>query len=591
MAHRVVVQTRKSGQLIVAAIDFGTTYSGYAYSFKDHYQRDPLQIFSHSWVDGYGLCTLKVPTTVLFDKAGDFNAFGYEAEEKYAELSSSDKHIGWKYFRHFKMTLHNRPNLTLKTKLRDDQGKTMPAIKIFSAAIKYLKTHLFNKLTESYYNRQQSVKGNSVANDVYINIDDDILWILTVPSIWSDSAKQFMRVAAVQAGIPEGQLFLALEPEAAAIFTKTAVLSTNNSDETGAFENDSQFMVIDLGGGTVDITVHKVQNDGKLHEVYPPSGGPWGGTLVDDHIYEFLENLFGRKVLEKLKTESTTETLDMHRTLELKKRQFRVTDEDDGKVNLTVPGSLYEIYEEENREERFLDRLERLYSNKVQKKWGRLIIDQNIFHKLFTESIDNLTEHLVAICRRHDMAGVNTFVLVGGYSECDVLKQSIKDIFTDKHMIIPEEASSAVAKGAVLFGHDPDIIDSRRAPCTYGISTAVPFDSRVHPAKHRHRDMCEDVFKVFIPVGTEIVPGKTQVAHSFNTAKSSSVEIYKSISEHPSFITDPGCEKVGEIDISGTAGESTRVDIIMKFGDTELHVEAKEQETGNKISAKFNFLR
>ncbi|XP_053373616.1 heat shock 70 kDa protein 12A-like [Mercenaria mercenaria] len=591
MSQRVAVQTRKSGHLIVAAIDFGTTYSGYAYSFKDHYQRNPLQIFSHSWTDGHGLFTTKGPTLVLFDKNGDFNAFGYEAEEKYAQLSSSDKHTGWKYFRHFKMTLHNRTNLTLKTKLRDDQGKTMPAIKVFSAAIKYLKTHLLDKLTESYYNRQQSVKGNAAAKDVGINVNDDILWVLTVPAIWNDSAKQFMRVAAVQAGIPESQLLLALEPEAAAIFCRTAVLSTNKSDEAGAFKKDSQFMVIDLGGGTVDITVHKVHNDEKLHEVYPPSGGPWGGTLVDEQIYEFLENLFGRKVLQILQKESKTETLDMHRTLELKKRQFKVMDEEDGKVNLTLPSSLYEIYDEENSEETFLDRLERLKSNKVQKKRGRLIIDQDIFHEMFMKSIDSLTEHLEAICRRHDMAEVKTLILVGGYSECDVLKQSIKDTFTDKHVIIPEEASSAVVKGAVLFGHNPDIIDSRRAPCTYGISSAVPFDPKIHPAMHKHRDMCEDVFKVFIPIGTEIVPGKTQVIHSFNTAQSSSVEIYKSISEHPSFITDPGCEKVGEIDISGTAGESTRVDIIMKFGDTELHVEAKEQETGNKISAKFNFLR
>lgn len=38
--------SRYKTKLIVAAIDFGTTYSGYAYSFRDEYQKDPLKVFS-----------------------------------------------------------------------------------------------------------------------------------------------------------------------------------------------------------------------------------------------------------------------------------------------------------------------------------------------------------------------------------------------------------------------------------------------------------------------------------------------------------------------------------------------------------------
>ena len=36
-------------------------------------------------------------------------------------------------------------------------------------------------------------------------------------------------------------------------------------------------MVVDCGGGTVDITVHEITNtDGKLREVFRASGGPYG---------------------------------------------------------------------------------------------------------------------------------------------------------------------------------------------------------------------------------------------------------------------------------------------------------------------------
>lgn len=37
-------------KLIVAAIDFGTTYSGYAYSLKDEYKKDPMKVFFGTFV-------------------------------------------------------------------------------------------------------------------------------------------------------------------------------------------------------------------------------------------------------------------------------------------------------------------------------------------------------------------------------------------------------------------------------------------------------------------------------------------------------------------------------------------------------------
>lgn len=34
-------------------------------------------------------------------------------------------------------------------------------------------------------------------------------------------------------------------------------------------------------GGTVDITVHQVNHDGSLVELYKANGGNWGGTYID----------------------------------------------------------------------------------------------------------------------------------------------------------------------------------------------------------------------------------------------------------------------------------------------------------------------
>ena len=64
--------------------------------------------------------------------------------------------------------------------IEDDKGKKMEAMKVFSAAIGYLKEHL-----HSTCKRQLT--------DIK---DSDITWVLTVPAIWTDPSKQFMREAA-----------------------------------------------------------------------------------------------------------------------------------------------------------------------------------------------------------------------------------------------------------------------------------------------------------------------------------------------------------------------------------------------------------
>ena len=57
-------------------------------------------------------------------------------------------------------------------------------------------------------------------------------------------------------------------------------------------------MVLDCGGGTVDITVHKLLCDPTekflCNELIPSSGGcEWGSKYVDLYFEEFLKDFFG----------------------------------------------------------------------------------------------------------------------------------------------------------------------------------------------------------------------------------------------------------------------------------------------------------
>lgn len=93
--------------LVVAAIDFGTTYSGYAYTFKNEFEKDHLKIYTNQqWVDSETqFASHKTSTSILFDAKGCFDSFGFEAENKYADLLSEEEDEGWRFFKRFKMQL------------------------------------------------------------------------------------------------------------------------------------------------------------------------------------------------------------------------------------------------------------------------------------------------------------------------------------------------------------------------------------------------------------------------------------------------------------------------------------------------------
>ena len=70
----------------------------------------------------------------------------------------------------------------MDTTIEDVNGVEMRAFDIFTVAIKYLKEQMLAKL-------QGSLMGSTI---------DDVHFVLTVPAIWEDQSKMFMRRAAGQ---------------------------------------------------------------------------------------------------------------------------------------------------------------------------------------------------------------------------------------------------------------------------------------------------------------------------------------------------------------------------------------------------------
>ncbi|GLD68312.1 heat shock 70 kDa protein 12A-like protein [Lates japonicus] len=269
------------GDSYVIAIDFGTAYSGYAFSMTP--RGEEIDPFLKRWGKELGLDTPKTPTCILFNEEEEFLKFGYEAKTEYLNMrGKARKHY---FFEAFKMALYGK-TLNKDMTIKAANGKSMKALKVFTEALRYLKEDAL-----------KTIAANTAGTKF---IASDFTWVLTVPTIWDPSAKQFMREAATQAGIvtkgTEDRLVIALEPEAASVWCKKlpaeGFISQNHGGDSLEHSPGTQYIVVDCGGGTIDITVHEVLDGGALKALHKASGNDLGGQTVDKKYKEFLREIF-----------------------------------------------------------------------------------------------------------------------------------------------------------------------------------------------------------------------------------------------------------------------------------------------------------
>ncbi|KAL3880726.1 hypothetical protein ACJMK2_032943 [Sinanodonta woodiana] len=579
----------KRNYLMVAAIDFGTTYSGYAFSFKYDFEKDPLKISANNWTAGSrALVSLKTPTTVLINSKKEFSAFGYEAEDRYAELAEEEDHTGWYYYRRFKMMLFDKTDLTRRTMLKDIEGKEMPAMTVFSMCIRYLRNHLLETLK---------------SRDTGTN-DSDIRWVLSVPAIWNDSAKQFMREAAQNAGINGDQLMIALEPEAASMFCKhLPVDRISGAPDTGisVFSPGTKYLVLDAGGGTVDITVHEVLADRKVRELHKASGGDWGGTQVDEAFKQLLIKIVGNDVMVRFSRNHTADYLDMYREFETKKRA--ISGDIVGKVTFKIPIALKDIFEETTGEDIKDAIAQTRYSEQLSWTGDKLRINADLMKCLFDSAISGMTNHLRQLFNEPTVKGTDTILLVGGFSDSPLLQEAVRKTFPDKRLIIPQDAGLAVLKGAVIFGHQPESISARVAKYTYGIEVYRNFDAKIHPPSRKvvidGIEKCKDIFSKHVEKGETVIVGQAKPEQRYTPVeegqKTLVMNVYISTDSDPKFVTESSCRLLGTLNVvapvvDGKTSKEYGVWTKMIFGDTELKVEARDEKNNKVTKSNFNFL-
>ncbi|XP_026856410.1 heat shock 70 kDa protein 12B isoform X1 [Electrophorus electricus] len=627
---------------VVVAIDFGTTSSGYAFSFTD----DPEAIhMMRRWEGGDpGVANQKSPTCLLLTPDLRFHSFGFAARDSYHDLDPEEARH-WLYFDKFKMKIHSTSDLTMVTELESVSGQRVRAIEVFAHALRFFREHALKEMKDQSSSLLQR---------------DEVRWVITVPAVWRQPAKQFMREAAYLAGLvsPDSheQLLIALEPEAASIYCRKLRLHqlidlsqrpiTNSLDQDGSRPFDSSFrqareqlrrarhsrtflvesgtgelwsemqtgdkyMVADCGGGTVDLTVHQIeQGQGTLKELYKASGGPYGAVGVDLAFEAMLCRIFGTDFIKTFKAKRPAAWVDLTIAFEARKRTAAP-----GRVaalNISLPFSFIDFYKRHCGHS-VETALRRSKVNIV--KWssqGMLRLTTEAMNELFQPTINNIIRHIEDLMQKEEVKGVRFLFLVGGFAESPMLQRAVQNALGHHcRIIIPQDVGLTILKGAVLFGLDPTVVRVRRCPLTYGVGVLNRFVEGRHPREKLlikdGREWCTDILDRFVSVDQSVALGEV-VRRSYTPARLGQrkiiINIYCSNTDDVVYITDPGVRKCGAITLdlpepsaaaacssaNDSAGERREIRAAMQFGDTEIKVTAVDVATGRQMRASIDFL-
>lgn len=323
-----------------------------------------------------------------------------------------------------------------------------------------------------------------------------------------------------------------------------------------------------------------------MKELNKASGGPWDGNKVDEAYEEMLSNIFGAQAIQKFKKAYVGDYFDLLRDFETIKRT--ISTDTEGKMMFRIPASLKKC--SETRKLTIEDLINKSqYRGQISWMSDKIRVEKVVARSLFDVAIGELTRHVELVLSDPQVTGINAILLVGGFGECELIKDSFEKKFRNKKLIVPADAGLAVLKGSVRFGHLPDIISLRVSRYTFGWSVMPEFDEKIHDKSkkvtHYGKPRCRDVFRALVQIGEEVPVGK-EIRENGRPAscdqKSFTIEMYSSTEEQPKYVTDKGCTYLGKITVDLPDSDNIadkHFSVLLTFGRTELTVRVLLEKT------------
>jgi hypothetical protein len=556
---------------VVAAIDFGTFSSGFAWAKVGPETRrlrnDDINLY-HVWPSSGGWYP-KTRSALLFDPDGSLVAWGYDAVRRFTEspdtLSSS-------FVQDFKMLLWrgSYPGV------RPPENKTGKTPEDLIAVY----------LGELYKKAVSRLESADVS-------DDQVDWWVTVPGIWPESGKQTMLRAADTAGMPVDRLNVALEPEAAALYC----MAVGESQPVG-----TRILVVDCGGGTVDLVSLEVRPDGDFGRKLT-HGIPMGAESTIPELEKKIAEMLGGTDYWYLKKTKPRSVQKFWRDWEDARNSF--TADQEHPVRITFPSLPQDDERYARMATRLLGRREQegeIESIVISASDVRGILDRLV--RPICDCVDGMLRELAVDGRTH--AGQTIVYAVGGFAESHYLQHHLREVVEGRgaRLTVPERTSSAVLAGAVIYGARPSLIKTRTSSLTYGYGIRTDFNSDEDPPDRCLIDEEGNPkvrrLKILVERGKTIKYDEEVCSTAFPVEKGqqrATFVFYATESIDPRYPDEEGVQKKGTITVELPKLPRRRkrklhdrpIRLFATFGDTKIDVRAIDEVSGEAAIATIEF--
>ncbi|KAF6746720.1 hypothetical protein DFP72DRAFT_822694 [Ephemerocybe angulata] len=492
-----------SKRRLVLAFDIGTTYSGISYCILDPGQapeiRGVTRFPAHEQVSGAS----KIPTVLYYDREGKMTAAGAEAcREGIYETATEE---GWEKAQWFKMHVRSQRGTTMDFADRlppIPAGKTV--VQVLADFMQYLYQCARAYISDTHANGQV----------LWASVESDIDYVISHPNGWEGYQQSQMCEAVALAGLiadsdlGKSRITFVTEGEASLHY------AIRNGLSEEALENGHGIVIVDAGGGTVDVSAYRKRVDdgkGRFEEIAVPQCHFFGSVFVSIQAKLFLSELLS----ESFYLEDLDHIVDQFDTTT--KLRFR----NDSEPQFIRFGG--------NRDS----------DPTCGIRFGQLKISGSDVANFFAPSLRCIISAIqTQVEQAHNP--VSHVILVGGFASSDWLYGQVVEALADKSLAVirPENyVNKAVSDGAVSFYLRRRV---RTRVSKYGYGAFYSINYKDSDPEHRLHDERGSVFvsatgrkrirgsfKLMIPKNTKIEERKEY--RSSSTYRFSKLETLKKV--------------------------------------------------------------
>ncbi|CAG8784925.1 23729_t:CDS:2, partial [Gigaspora rosea] len=328
------------------------------------------------------------------------------------------------------------------------------------------------------------------------------------------------------------------------------------------------YLVVDCGGGTVDLTVRRLLPGGRIAETTERTGDFCGGTYVDDEFLKFLEEKAGKSAVKMLKEKHYDQVNylihkffcpEIKIPFNGKKDDFKIIDFD---IEKKCPALIQYITGSEK------DQLE-------DDEWV-IELDFDTVQSFFDPVIRKITR-LIAL-QLSKCSNCSVLFLVGGFGESRYLQQKIKEEFGSQVKIaIPPNPSAAILIGACEYGLNMKAVTTRVLKWSYGVMVSPVWHAGDPISRFDNGRI--DKFYLLASKGTEVDVDKEFSSTMVPIFPDQTSVLFKFFYTHESNATycdEPHVKKLGNFMVNGLPSESSGLNrsvvITLRFASMECTV-------------------